>query len=259
MSGFGDVFLVPKPIIAMIHVWDVSREEKIGQAIQDLERLQPYVDAVIVENYGWGYASSNKATTQAAREIELVTKIVVKWSQVPVGVNLLPNDYWGALRIASRVRAQFIQLDHVTGRFLGHDSVDPMDLGVARQSHPEVAILGGIHPKYYRLEDPTQDIGESAKTARDLCEAIVVTGEHTGGSADITDLRLAKQAVGEHLVIIGSGLTSGNAASQLTIADGAIVGSFFKRRGVRPGEMIDVGFVRELMEEVRKVRPQKAD
>lgn len=45
-----------------------------------------------------------------------------------------------------------------------------------------------------------------------------------------------------------------NVAAQLSIADGAIVGSAFKRRGVVPGEPIDVEMVKVLMDEVWKLR-----
>lgn len=238
----------------MIHVWPGSVDEQLKQAFEDLDRLQGYVDGVIVENYGWGGGVGNNASEHAVVKIHEVTKQVVQKSCVPVGVNLLPNDYEHAIGICALTGAKFVQLDHVTGYFQGTQPVDPVALLKARTIDESVVVLGGIHPKYYQLTDPQVRIADSAKLAMQLCDAIVVTGNATGDPVSHDDLLRVHQAIGDFPILIGSGLTAENAVDQFKYADGAIVGTAFKRKGVQPGEPIDPDRVVELIIKVRRFR-----
>lgn len=251
---FKKIFKKVNPIIAMIHVFEGEESRQIAQALEDLEKLQPYVDGVIVENYGWGYLDANTATEETARILFKITEAVMKKAKIPVGINVLPNDYEKAFRIAGLTGASFVQLDHVTGEFVGCRPVNPRDLLAVRRRYPKIALFGGIHPKYYVLINPCISISESALNAMTLTDAVVVTGEYTGGATKLEDLRIVKQMIGEHPLIIGSGLSAENAESQLYIANGAIVGTAFKKRGVREGEPVDMTMVKELMDEVEKTR-----
>ena len=254
---FQDIFPRKKPIIAMLHVFPGSQREQRERALQDLDCLNPFVDGVIVENYGWGGLDSNLAIDEVKKWLAELTKEVVKNSKVPVGVNVLPNDYEKSFYVASTAGARFIQMDHVTGDFLHCQSVDPKPFLRVKDFYSDIAVLGGIHPKYYILKDPLTPINESALAAKLLAEAIVVTGEHTGGEASIKDMQMVKKAVGEHKVLVGSGLNAINVKAQLALADGAIVGTAFKKQGVIPGEPIDEELVKRFMAKVEEIR--KAD
>ena len=248
---FGNLFPVRKPIIAMLHVF-VSDDD--DQVLRDLEILQPHVDGVIVENYGWGYEDQTRATYQAGLRIARLTERVVHASSIPVGVNILPNDFASAFVICRQRGARFIQLDHVTGRFVGLPPVTENEFRVYRRDHKAVAVLGGIHPKYYRLSPPIPLIEDSARVAIDLTDAIVVTGEKTGGEASEQDLQSVRRAIGNHPIIVGSGLNLDNLEEQLSVADGAIVGSAFKPGGVYPNSPIYPSHVREFMDKVKNFR-----
>lgn len=251
---FDSIFTVKKPIIGMIHVWAVNKEDQIRQALDDLQKMQDFVDGVIVENYGWGYEDSNLAFDFCFRVIKNLTEIVVKNSKIPVGINILPNDYIKAFMVADEVGCKFIQMDHIVGQFHNCKSVNSGKFLEARNIFSNVAVLGGIHPKYYRLINKNQQIDISALEAKELADAIVVTGEYMVGEADIQDLKTVKLVIGDKPLIIGSGLNADNATVQLKIADGAIVGTAFKRSGVWKGEPIDTDLVKSLMEEVKKFR-----
>lgn len=238
----------------MIHIFEGEEQAQLAQALEDLERLRTYVGGVIVENYDCGYLDANRATPEMADRLLRITKEVVRHSRVPVGVNVLPNDYEQSLRIAHVAKARFIQMDHVTGKFAGRESVDPEHLLSLRATHPHVTVLGGIHPKYYDLVDLSTPLAKSAHAAKRLADAIVVTGEYTGGETNLSDIRTAKEAVPDLPVIVGSGITVQNVQAQLRIADGAIVGTAFKEGGVVPGEPVDADLVKRLMEEVAKIR-----
>lgn len=253
-SLFKKIFRKEKPIIAMLHVFDGEKQQQIVQALQDLEKLHPLVDGVIVENYDCGHFDTNVATEEIAKVLLEITEAVMKIATIPVGLNVLPNNYEKAFRIARKTGARFVQLDHVTGEFVGCRSVNPKDLLAVRRRYPRIALLGGIHPKYYDLVDLHTPITESAMNAKVLADAVVVTGEYTGEAARIEDLRIVKQMIEEHPLIIGSGLSAENAETQLSIADGAIVGTAFKKRGVRQNEPVDKGLVKRMMNEVEKLR-----
>lgn len=253
-SLFKKIFKAEKPIIAMLHVFEGRKQDQTRQVLEDLKILQQYVDGVIVENYGFGYFDPNNATRETANRLLEITEAVMQLANIPVGINVLPNDYWKAFHIAGSAGARFVQLDHVTGRFAGCKPVDSKELLKIRRLHGEVALLGGIHPKYYRLMDPCTSISESAISAMALCDAVVVTGDYTGGAAKLEDLMLVKHAIGAHPVLVGSGFNAQNAKDQLSIADGAIVGTSTKIHGVRKGEPVDEDMVKKLMKEVAKLR-----
>lgn len=248
------VFTYRKPIIAMIHIFRDSKKRQIFQALEDLERLQFYVDGVIVENYDCGYLDGNLATEEMAEILTEIAITVVKNSRIPVGVNVLPNDYEKAFQIAHIAGGKFIQLDHVTGEFTGCKSVDPQHFLSVRSLYPNIAVLGGIHPKYYKLVDSTIPIANSASKARELVDVLVITGKYTGGETYTEDIYRVKGVVGDFPVFVGSGINAENVRTQLSVADGAIVGTATKKGGVRPGEKIDTKLVKKLMDEVAKLR-----
>lgn len=251
---FESVFPTKKPIIGMIHVWAENRELLIERAIGDLKRMQDFVDGVIVENYGWGYGDSNLATNYYIEIIKEIASAVVEKSKIPVGVNILPNDYLKSFKVADECGCKFIQMDHIYGEFYNCTPVYPQHFLRVREKFSNIVVLGGIHPKYYELINKNQQITVSAKEAKKLADAIVVTGISTGGEANIEDLRSVKSIIGNTPLIIGGGLCVKNAITQLKIADGAIVGTAFKQGGVARGEPIDRKMVKKLMKEVKKLK-----
>lgn len=251
---FEHVFTQKKPIIGMLHIFEGEIDPQIERILRDLKILESHVNGVIIENYDCGYLSTNIATDEMVEILFGITEAIVRVARVPVGINVLPNDYENAFRIADEAGARFVQMDHVTGKFKGCTPVNPRSLLQIRLHYPEVVLLGGIHPKYYELIDPGIPIGESAMIARKLCDAIVVTGKATGEAVSFQDLVAAKLAVGNHPVLIGSGFNAKNARGQIFTADGAIVGTAFKPRGVQPDEPVVEGLVIEVVEEVEKVR-----
>ena len=241
----------------MIHVWDEPLSRQVARALADTDQLNPHVDGLIVENYGFGSKDYNLASADAIERIGRITRAIsakTKGLGLAIGINMLPNDYEAAFEIAKTCGGVFIQMDHVTGKFHRCQSVDPAQFLRVRARYPEIMVLGGIHPKYYQLVDPGTTITQSALEAQKLADAIVVTGQKTGHPPDLTDLRAVKSACPDTPLIVGSGLDSHNALEHLSLADGAIVGTAFKTRGVVPGEPINVGLVRAFVGQVAKLR-----
>lgn len=247
---FRSIFKKGKPVIGTIRVFDEDRQTQLLHALRDLEILQRYVDGVAVVNYGWGFYDSNFAIKEMAETLLTITAAVARKAKIPVGINVLPNDYEYAFRIAKKTGASFVQMYHITGEFTECKPVDADEFLLFRSCYPKIALLGGIHPKYCKLADPRTLISESAMIARNLCDAIVVSGE----TISLEDLETVKQAVGDHPVLIGSGFTAKGAKAQLTIADGAIVGTAFRVPEARPNDPVDEESIVEVMNIVEGIR-----
>jgi len=83
--------------------------------------------------------------------------------------------------------------------------------------------------------------------ARGLADALVVSGKATGEATPLEDVKRVRSAVRETPVLVGSGVTAESVAELLSVADGAIVGTFLKRDG-RLGNPVDPERVNRLVE-----------
>jgi len=231
-----------KPILGMIHLsGDESNRTK--RALEEIEILETEgVDGIIVENYHGSTSDVEK----------VLSEIEGNNSKLIVGLNILPNEYEQAFRIANDFGAKFIQLDFVSGSYWNNKSIDEQHYFSIKNKYPNVIVLGGVWPKYYQpikgsvLKD---DIEIGMKRA----EAIVVTGAGTGKETPFDKIVEFRELMGTHPLIIGAGLTSSTVQKQLAVADGAIVGSAFKPYNITT-QMIHKTLVKEFMDEVKKIR-----
>ncbi|MDT5336482.1 MAG: uncharacterized protein QOD90_1987, partial [Mycobacterium sp.] len=90
-----------------------------------------------------------------------------------------------------------------------------------------------------------------------LPDAICVSGATAGAPTDSEALRVVKSAAGAVPVFVNTGVRAENVADQLDIADGAIVGTYFKKDGVFENRA-ERSRVADLMGQARKFREQLA-
>lgn len=180
-------------------------------------------------------------------------EIKTPFSKFKIGVNILPNEYHQAFMIASTYGAEFIQLDYVSGTYGVNQRIDYDKYKRVRETYKDVKVLGGVWPKYYTPvegSDLVTDVLKGMKRA----DAVVVTGMGTGKVTPVEKIMEFKKIVGQdYPIIIGAGLDQANVFEQLSIADGAIVGSSLKhlKRTTNP---IDRLLVRDFMKEANKIR-----
>jgi len=254
-SKFWDLFDVEKPVIGMLHLYggeEMFGFDNITDAIVErmIDEMRVYeimgVNGVIVENY----SSSGKAT---ARCIECFERAAQARGELVVGLNILPNQWDRAISECAEKGGRFVQVDYVAGRYGGGDCCEDLgDINQSRREHPEVTVLGGVWPKYYT---PVQgsDLETDLIQGMEKSDAIVVTGAGTGRETPLDKVRAFREVIGDFPLIIGAGLNPENAYEQLSVADGAIVGSYFKKDG-RVENDVDPDRVRELMDVVRGLR-----
>jgi predicted TIM-barrel enzyme len=215
----------------MIHMTGRDGKDKVDRAIKEMQIYQEEgVSGVIVENY---YGDIfHIAMAMSAMHEEGFDSIVA-------GVNCLENTK-SAVFISDMCKGKFIQVDSVQGN--AYDStLDTLDQ----------FVLGGVGFKYQPegRNSLEYDLGEGMER----CDAIVTTGEGIGIETPLPKLIGYKNILGDFPLIVGAGMNSYNAHEQLKIADGAIVGSWFKPNG-DTSAMVDRNLVQDLMAVVRKVR-----
>ena len=264
MSRFQSLFPRPRPIIGMIALPPMpgypaftSIEALIDVALADLERLERGgVDGVLIENdFDQPHTLVGGAEVHAA--MTRVTREVVARARVPVGVEVLLNDWRASLAIAAATGARFIRMDFFVDRVMtrcGPIEPEPAAVLAYRESlHVEqVLIFADLQVKYSTPIGDAKPLAQSAREAEGAgADAVIVTSHETGTGPSPDDLRLAR--AGALPVLIGSGLTPENTPALLPLADGAIVGTSL-RSGRNATDRVVLAQVTQLMHAVERVR-----
>jgi len=269
MDWMLDLFGVEKPIIAMCHLHALpgdpayDPERGLGWVVEraraDLHALQAGgVDAVMFSNeHSLPYLTRVEPITSAsmARVIaELFDDIAV-----PYGVNVL-WDPEASIDVAVATGAAFVR-EIFTGVYASDYGTWDTDCGrVIRHQHAihgqHVRLLFNIMPEsavYMAQRDIVHIARSTVFNARP--DGLCVSGLTAGAETDASTLSAVKEVVPGTPVFANTGVRLSNVAEQLSIADGAVVATTFKRDGEFFNE-VDVRRVREFMAAVREVRGQ---
>lgn len=242
------VFQSKQPVIAMLHLAGKSRKAVVETALQEMALFEKKgVEAVIVENYHGDVQDV----------INVLAELQGKFPSITVGVNILPNEYDIALELAHIFGAKFIQMDFVSGAYGSKKNPTVLDLKKyeeARAKFPDVFVMGGVWPKYYRPVEGS-DLTADLLAAKKLADAVVVTGSGTGMETPTEKIKIFRKILGPKFpLIIGAGVTLDNVAEQLPIGQGLIIGSYFKDGNTKSPAIPER--VDEFMTKVREVRGQ---
>jgi len=219
----------------MIHLAGNSDAEITGRALEELTIYESEgVDGAIIEDYH----GHPKDVTKVLEESSTGFKIIR-------GVNVLTNPY-KAFELASACGAGFVQFDSVQKKHLYLAKYNTM-----RERFPDIAVLGGVRFKY--THSTGNSLEEDINDGKSRCEAIVTTGEGTGIETPIQKLKYFRKYLGNFPLIVGAGVTLENAYEQLSITDGAIIGSYFKPKKDTHAK-VDRELVKEFMDRVRNIR-----
>lgn len=267
MTWLKDVIGTEKPIIAMCHLlplpgdpyYDKNKGMSyvLEMARTDFLALQGGgVDAVMFSNeFSLPYLTDVKTETVAAmaRIIgELKSEI-----RVPFGVNVL-WDAKKSLDLAAATDAQFVR-EVFSGVYASDFGVWNTNVGEAvrhqyRIGAEKVKLLFNIVPEAAKyLAD--RDVSSIAKSTvfNNRPDALCVSGLTAGAETDAQTLLRVKEAVPDTVVLANTGVRLENLREQLSVADGAVVGTAFKFSGVFE-KHVDIERVKRFMEEVRKFR-----
>lgn len=256
-----------KPIIAMCHLGALPGDpgyDKIGGmklvidwARKDLMALQRGgVDAVMFSNeFSLPYLTKVEPVTITcmARIIgELMADI-----KIPFGVNAL-WDPIASLDLAVATDAKFIR-EVFTGVYAGDLGLWNTNCGaVIRHQHKigaeKVKLLFNIVPESARyLAD--REVVEIARSTvfNARPDALCISGLTAGVETDTQILKSVKDAVPNTVVFVNTGVRVENVIEQLSIADGAVVGTTFKYEGKFENH-VDESRVKVFMDKVKAFR-----
>jgi membrane complex biogenesis BtpA family protein len=264
---FNEIFHTSKPIIGMVHLpplplspkWaDEGYESILHCALQDAQALQQGgIDGIILENQNDLPFAPEEVPPVIIAYMAALGRDLRRQVDLPFGINILFNDWQAEIAVAAAVGASFIRVEVLVDPSwsdLGYlEACAPGLLRLMNMLHSDVRIFADVQGKYTVPCSP-RSLTDSAQDAqnRGLADVVIITGSGTGHSASLEDVREVKKGISIP-VLVGSGVTPQNLAGMLDAADGAIVGSFFKRNG-ELANSVDADRVRQIMEIARKVR-----
>lgn len=242
-ARFANLFAGPKPILAMLHLKGDEPADVLARAMREADILISHgVDGLVVEDY---FGSRH--------DVEVVLDELASQSlPVPYGVNVL-DDGPASFELAERYGAGFVQMDSIAGHLAPAQDL-PFAAAIQRIRRDSSALLlGGVRFKYQPvLSGNSLDV--DLRVAMGRCDAVVVTGDRTGGQTPGSKIREFRSVLGPDFpLVVGAGVTVDNCREQLLLGDAAIVGSSLKDTGEATGE-ISTGAVADFMAAVREVR-----
>jgi membrane complex biogenesis BtpA family protein len=256
---------VSQPVVGMLHLpplpgsprYNFDLESVRTSLWRDADALiEGGVNGLMLENFGdRPFFPSNVPTWTITHMTALAGEVRRRFA-VPLGINVLRNDGRAALSVAHAVGAEFIRVNVLLrARVTDQGIVE----GIAHELMRDRSILGAdgirvfadVNVKHsaplapVSLEDEVADLIE-----RGGADALVVSGAATGKRTDLEELRRVKAASAKTPVFVGSGVDLDSVGAYLPVADGFIVGSYFKVDGV-VHQPVDGRRVRELMKRIR--------
>jgi membrane complex biogenesis BtpA family protein len=273
LKDLDELFGVQKPIIGMVHLmplpgspayngWTI--DSIVENALREAKILvENGVDGLIVENmWDLPYYAGDEIPPEEIAAHSIAAREVVKSVNVPVGITCIHNGGRAALGIAKAAGAEFIRVCLYTGSLIwdtgqiDHGNATEL-MRLRKLLHAwDIRFFADVYKKHaVTFPGITPEI-HANWTDFYLADAIIVTGKMTGVEPELDLLKTVKETVGETPVIIGSGANIENIERLLSIADGAIVGTFFKVKGITQNP-VDPERVRKFMEKVREVRLKK--
>ncbi len=271
MKGwFGDLFAIDKPIIAMVHLPALpgrprhdratSMQEAVEGVVADVGALQAAgVDGLLFCNEADLPYQLSVGAEAAAAMAALIGQVRAEVRR-PFGVDMVWDPY-ASLAVARATGAAFVR-EVFTGVYESDLGLMQPDFGTIAAYREQigagdVALFNNITPEFASTIG-ARTIPERAESAVYLgVDAILISGPITGTATDVRQIREAKAAVPDTPVLANTGVRAETVDDILSVADGAIVGTTFKRAGVT-WNAVDAERATTFMDAVRRHRDVRA-
>ncbi len=241
------IFEKEKPIIGMVHLRplpgsplynpsEMGMNKIIETAITEANILQDAgVDGLQIENiWDYPYQKGDEISKATLASLAVAVNEVAKNVNIPVGVNCHMNGAPESMVCAVAANARWIRVFEWCNSFISQVGfVDSVAAQTARLRHnleaDHIQVLCDVnvkHGSHYIIHD--RSVAEQAMDVEaEGGDAIIVTGFDTGMPPTPKRVLEAKKAV-KLPILLGSGVSIENAKELMSIADGAIIGSWFK-------------------------------
>jgi hypothetical protein len=265
------VFHTSKPVVGMVHLKPVPGSPFFQGDISEIRRcmiedgskpVDGGVDALLMENYGDFPYYPDNVPKHVVAFMTALAKEIKRLFDLPMGISVLRNDSLAAISIASAVSGEFIRVNiHIGARVTDQGIIEGRafeTLRLRKSLNYSVSILADVFVKHSfpigeeSFEDSFRDLVE-----RGRADGIIVSGKATGEEVNMEELKKAIELRSrmkiKHPIFVGSGVNLKNVEKILDIADGVIVGTFFKEREITTNP-VDANKVKEFMDKVRNLR-----
>ena len=263
---FQKIFGNKKAVIGMIHLQALPGTPKyagnINQIVQKaldeaLIYRQAGIDALMIENMHDVPYTKNDVGHEISSLTAIIAYLIKQKTGLPLGIQILAGANKAALAAALSAGADFIRAEgFVFGHLADEGYIDSQAAELLRYRKQigaeHIAIFTDIKKKHSsHALTADLDITEMAHAAEFfLSDGLIVTGMHTGDTADLNELKKVKKATNLP-VLVGSGVNLDNVTDYMAVADALIIGSYFKKDGYWAND-VDGDKVRALMKKVER-------
>lgn len=215
-----------------------SVEKIVSDAILDAKILeQQGVDAIMIENMHDRPYLNRSVGPEVVAAMTMVASELRKEVSIPLGIQILAGANKEALAVALASGFDFIRAEGFVFGHLADEGMMNSDAGELLRYRKHIGaehinVFADVKKKHSSHAISSDiSIEETAKAAEFfLVNGVIVTGNATGEKASINEVKKVKESV-KTPVLIGSGITIHNIKDYWELADGFIVGSWFKRNG----------------------------
>lgn len=264
------LFTKTKPIIGMVHLKPLPgsplyRPGSMGKvcaaAVEEALLLQEGgIDGIQVENiWDYPYLKCEEIGYETVAGLTAAAMKVKEAVELPIGVNCHLNGVLQSIAVATAIEAKWVRVFEWTNAYISRAGYIEGVGGKALRyknaigSH-DLKFLCDVnvkHGSHFIVSD--RSITERARDAElEGADAVIITGWETGAPPDVELTHAVKETVAVP-VLLGSGVNEENVTELLAVADGAIVGSYFKV-GSNWRNPVDGDRVKRFMKRVRSLR-----
>lgn len=239
-----------KFLIGMIHLpslLEYSRYEDTTVAIQkalaDLQALeQGGFDAALITNE-YDHPHTETINNAQFSYFLVIAHEVCKQAKIPVGVEVMLNDWRSSISIAKSVDAKFTRVDtfadDMISKWCHMKGEASKVMSYCRHVYPELTIFADVQQAEWTMVKPRDFTDSVRDTAKHAVAGIVVTG---GNLQRHLDKLRTVHALAPHCHAVTSGAVNiHNIQARLALADIAIIG-----RGVQTRGKVDIAKVKAI-------------
>ncbi len=219
-------------------LYDGDDQKVIDQALSDLDIYEKAgVDSILLENdHDLPYIQPPLDEKGVALMTE-ICKQVRKRFNGPVGIQMLEAANITSLEIAAEADLDYIRVEAFVFAHVGGSGIINGSAGKILRRRKElkaehIKVFADVKKKHgsHSLTIDLDIKDEIMQAEFFLVDGVIVTSQFTGLNPDKNDLIKAKSAT-KLPVLIGSGMNVDNITDYLPLADGFIVGSYFRKGG----------------------------
>lgn len=252
-------------LYAMIHVQALpgtpahclSPSLIVDMALEEAEiYYRAGIDGIIIENMHDRPYLNREVGPEIVAMMTTVGQAVKEATGAEVGVQILAGANKAALAVAQAAGLDFIRAEGFVFGHLADEGMIESDAGELLRYRKQIGadnirILTDIKKKHSsHAVTADVDLLETAHAAEFfMSDGLIITGSATGQAASLEEVKAVK-AHTQLPVFVGSGITHENVKDFSAVADGLIVGSYFKKDGHWANE-IDPKRVGELVKLVK--------